>query len=126
MTNGTKTDWYSIRAEYKPISPEQRLGRGEWYLQITLIHERSNPSGKVQTEKKPLGTIDVDHIDSVELRKAFCESTKASLDVLNLPHETRELIAAELRLVVRPPSEDMSKAPRIGFGALIPDNSNSK
>jgi hypothetical protein len=121
VTNGNKTDWYSISAEYKPIPPERRAGRGEWYLQVTLIHEHRDSAGEIQTDKTPLGSIDVDHIDSVELRQAFYKATKDALNALDLSHETRELIAAELRFVVRPPTEDMTKQPRIGFGALVPD-----
>jgi hypothetical protein len=116
-----KTDWYSISAEYKPIPSQLRQGRGESYLQITLIHEYRGPSGGIQTEKTPLGSIDVDHIDSVELRQAFYAAADEALDNLNLPHEKREQIAAELRLVVRPLTEDTVKRPRIGFGALLPD-----
>jgi hypothetical protein len=63
--------WYSISVEYKPIPSELRSGRGELYLQATLIHEYRDPSSGIQTEKTPLGSIDVDNIDSVELRQAF-------------------------------------------------------
>jgi hypothetical protein len=73
------------------------------------------------TEKTPLGSIDVDHIDSVELRQAFYAATDEALDALQLQGETREQIAAELRLVVRPPTEDITKWPRIGLGAMLPD-----
>lgn len=120
MTNA-KTDWYSISAEYKPIPSELRQGRGEWYLQATLIQEYRDPSSEIQTEKTPLGGIDVDHIDSVELRRVFYAAADDALDALQLPHETREQIAAELRLVVRPPAEDTPRRPRIGLGALLPD-----
>ena len=52
-------------------------------------------------------------------------ATNDALDALQLPREAREQIAAELRLVVRPPNEDTSKWPRIGLGALLPDEKNS-
>jgi hypothetical protein len=120
VTNA-KTDWYSISAEYKPIPSELRQGRGEWYLQATLIQEYRDPSGEIQTENTSLGGIDVDPIDSVELRQAFYAAADDALDALQLPHETREQIAAELRLVVRPPAEDTPRRPRIGLGALLPD-----
>ncbi|MGZ8880272.1 MAG: hypothetical protein ACXW1N_08165 [Halobacteriota archaeon] len=121
MTENAKSSWYSISAEYKPIPSELRQVRGEWYLQATLIHEYRDPSGGILTEKTPLGSIDVDHIDSVELRQAFYAVTDDALDAVLLPHETREQIAGELRLVVRPPTEDTPKRPRIGLGALLPD-----
>jgi len=121
VTNVDKPGWYSVSVEYKPIPSELRPGRGEWYLQATLIHENRDPSGGIQNEKTPLGSIDVDHIDSVELRQAFYAATDDALDALKLPHETREQIAAELRLVVRPPTEDTTKRPRIGLGAMLPD-----
>jgi acetyl-CoA carboxylase carboxyltransferase component len=73
-------------------------------------------------EKTPLGSIDVDYIDSVELRQAFYARADEALDNLDLPHETREQIAGELRLVVRPPTEDTPKRLRIGLGALLPDD----
>jgi hypothetical protein len=121
VTDDVKSSWYSISAEYKPIPSELRLGRGEWYIQATLIHEYRDLSGRILTEKTPLGSIDVDHIDSVELRQAFYAVTDDALDALQLPHETREQIAAELRLVVRPPTEDTTTRPRIGLGVLLPD-----
>ncbi len=121
MTNVDKPGWYSVSVEYKPIPSELRPGRGEWYLQATLIHEYRDPSGRIQTENTPLGSIDVDHINSVELRQAFYAATDEALDALLLQNETREQIAAELRLVVRPPTEDTTKRPRIGLGALLPD-----
>ena len=121
MTDDAKSTWYSISVEYKPVPSELRPGRGEWYLQATLIHEYRDPSGGIQTEKTRLGSIDVDHIDSVQLRQAFYVVTDDALDALQLPHETREQIAAELRLVVRPPTEDTTKRPRIGLGAMLPD-----
>jgi hypothetical protein len=121
VTSDDKLGWYSVSVEYKPIPSELRSDRGEWYLQATLIHEYRDPSGGMQTEKTPLGSIDVDHIDSVELRQAFYAATGHALDVLPLSHETREQIAAELRLVVRPPTEDTAKRPRIGLGVLLPD-----
>jgi hypothetical protein len=71
VTNDDRPGWYSVSVEYKPIPSELRPGRGEWFLQTTLIHEYRDPSGGIQTEKTPLGSIDVDHIDSVELRQAF-------------------------------------------------------
>jgi hypothetical protein len=121
VTNDDKPGWYSVSIEYKPIPSELRPGRGEWYLQATLIHEYRDPSGGIQTEKTTLGSIDVDHLDSVQLRQGFYAATDDALDALQLPHETREQIAAELRLVVRPPTEDATKWPRIGLGALLPD-----
>ena len=121
MTNDDTRGWYSVSVEYKPIASELRSVRGEWYLQATLIHECRDPSGGIQTEKTPLGSIDVDNIDSVELRQAFYAATDDALDALKLPHDTREQIAAELRLVVRPPTEDTTKRPRIGLGALLSD-----
>jgi hypothetical protein len=121
MANDDKPGWYSVSVEYKTIPSELRPGRGEWYLQATLIHEYRDSSGGIQTEKTPLGSIDVDHIDSVELRQAFYVATDDALDALQLPHGTREQITAELRLVVRPPTEDTTKRPRIGLGALLPD-----
>ena len=123
MTNDDdKPGWHSVSFEYKYIPLELRPGRGEWSLEATLIHEYRDPSGGIQTEKTPLGSIDVDHINSVELRQAFFAVTNDALDTLRLPHETREQIAAELRLVVRPPTEDTAKRPRIGLGALLPDD----
>jgi hypothetical protein len=121
VTNDDKLGWYSVSVEYKSIPSELRPGRGEWYLQATLIHEYRDLSGGIQTENTPLGSIDVDNIDSVELRQAFYMVTDDALDALRLPHETREQIAAELRLVVRPPTEHATKRPRIGLGALLPD-----
>jgi hypothetical protein len=121
VTDDTKSSWYSISSEYKPIPSELRQVRGEWYLQVTLIREYRDPSGEIVTEKTPLGSIDVDHIDSVELRQAFYAATDEALDALQLQGETREQIAAELRLVVRPPTEDITKRPRIGLGAMLPD-----
>ena len=122
MTDDAKRGWYSVSLEYKPIPSELRPVRGEWYLHATLIHEYRDSSGSIQTEKTPLGTIDVDAIDSAELRQAFYAVTDEALDALQLPRETREQIAAELRLVVRPPDEDTSKRPRIGLGTLLPDD----
>jgi hypothetical protein len=119
MTDDAKSSWYSISAEYEPIPSELRQVRGEWYLQATLIHEYRDPSGGILTEKTPLGSIDVDHIDSVELRQAFYAATDEALNALQLQGETREQIVAELRLVVRPPTEDVTKRPRIGLGALL-------
>jgi len=118
----TRMEWYSISAEYKPIPMELRRGRGEWYLEATLIREFRGPSGKIQTEKIPLGSIDFDNIDSMELRQAFYATADNALDTLELPRETREEIAAELRLVVRPPDEETPKRPRIGLGAVLPDD----
>jgi hypothetical protein len=34
------------------------------------MHEYRDLSGGLQTEKTPIGSIDVDHIDSVELQQA--------------------------------------------------------
>ena len=103
VSSDDKRDWYSVSVEYWPIPSELRPSRGECHLKAKLIHECRDPSGGIQTEKTPLGSIDVDHIDSVELRQAFYAATD---DALQLPHETREQIAAELRGVVRPPTED--------------------
>jgi len=114
MTNNAKPDWYSLSFEYKPIPSELRPGRGEWYLQATLIREYRDLSGGILTEKTPLGSIDVDHIDSIELRQVFYAATDEALDALQLQGEPRTQIAAELRLVVRPPTEDTAKRPRIG------------
>ena len=116
-----KTDWYSVRIEYKPIALELRPRRGEWYLQATLLHEFRDASGVMQTEKTLLGSIDFDHIDSVELRRVFYETTEKALDALHLPPATRHELAAQLRLVVRPPDEDTIRQPRIGLGAVLPD-----
>jgi hypothetical protein len=116
-----KTDWYSIRAEFKPIASELRSHRGEWYLQVTLLHEFRDTSGVMQTEKMLLGSIDFDHIDLVELRRVFYETTEKALDALHLPPATRNELAAQLRLVVRPPDEDTIRQPRIGLGAVLPD-----
>jgi hypothetical protein len=121
VTDDAKSSWYSVSFEYKPIPSELRPGRGEWYLQALLIHEYRDPLGGILTEKTPLGSIDVDHIDLVELRQAFYAATDEALDALQLQGETREQIAAELRLVVRPPTEDTPKRPRIGLGVLLPD-----
>jgi hypothetical protein len=119
VTDVAHRGWYSISAEYKPIPLELRPTRGEWFLKAKLIHEYRDSSGRIHTEKTPLGNIDVDNIDSTEQRQAFYAATDKALDALQLPHETREQLAAELRLVVRPPSEDTSKRPRIGLGALL-------
>jgi hypothetical protein len=121
VIDDAKSSWHSISAEYNPIPSELRQGRGEWYLQVTLIREYRNPAGGIKAEKTPLGSIDVDHIDSVELRQAFYVTADEALDNLDLSHETREQIAAELRLVVRPPTEDTMKRPRIGLGVLLPE-----
>ncbi|MGZ5521294.1 MAG: hypothetical protein ACXWET_05985 [Halobacteriota archaeon] len=121
MTDDAKSSWYSVSFEYKPIPSDLRPDHGEWYLQASLIHEYRDPSGGILTEKTPLGSIDVDHIDSVELRQAFYAATDEALDALQLQGETRTQIAAELRLVVRPPTEDIAKRPRIGLGVLLPD-----
>jgi hypothetical protein len=121
VTEDAKSSWYSISAEYKPVPSELRQVRGEWYLQATLIHEYRDPSGEILTEKTPLGSIDVDDIDSVELRQAFYTATDEALDALQLQGETRKEITAELRLVVRPPTENTAKRPRIGLGVLLPD-----
>jgi len=116
----TSTGWQSIRVQYEPIPPAEKAARGEWYLQAVLINEYRDTSGSVKTETTPLGRIDVDDIDSVELRQAFYAVTDEALERLQLEQETREQIAAELALVVRPPDEDSPKRPRIGLGALLP------
>jgi hypothetical protein len=116
-----KTDWYSVRFEYKSIALELRPRRGEWYLQATLLHEFRNASGVMQTEKTPLGRIDFDHIDSVALRRAFYETTDKALDALHLPPAIRNELAVQLRLVVRPPEEDTTRRPRVGLGAMLPN-----
>jgi hypothetical protein len=121
VTDNAKPGWYSVSFEYKPTPSELRPGRGEWFLQATLIREYRDLSGGIQSENTPLGSIDIDHIDSVELRQAFQAATDEALDALQLQGETREQIAAELRLVVRPPTEDTTKRPRIGLGVLLPD-----
>jgi hypothetical protein len=121
VTNDDNPGWYSVSVEYKPIPSELRPRRGERYLQATLMHEYRDLSNGIQTEKTPLGSIDVDHIDSVELRQAFYAVTDDALEAVQLSHETREQIAAELRLVVRPPTEDATKRPRIGLAVLLPD-----
>jgi hypothetical protein len=115
VTDLADRGWYSVSAEYKPIPLELRPTRGEWFLKATLIHEYRDSSGRIHTEKTPLGNI-----DSTERRQAFYAATDKALDALQLPHETREQLAAELRLVVRRPSENASKRPRIGLGALLP------
>ena len=122
MTKDTGTGWYSISVEYEPISLEQQSVRGEWYLQATLIREYRDPTGSLQTETTPLGRIDVDELDSVGLRKAFWTTTNEALDGLHLEGETRDQITAELALVVRLPTDDMVKRPRIGLGALFPNH----
>jgi hypothetical protein len=121
VTDAADHGWYSVSAEYKLIPSGQRPARGEWCLQATLIHEYRDSSGRIQSEKTPLGSIDVDNIDSVEQRQAFYAATDATLGALQLPDETREQLAAELRLIVRPPTEDTTKRPRIGLGTLLPD-----
>ena len=90
MTNDDKPGWYSVSFEYKPIPSQLRQGRGESYLQTTLIHEYRGPSGEIQTEKTPLDSIDVDHIDSVELRQTFYAAADEALDALQLPLDARE------------------------------------
>jgi hypothetical protein len=112
--------WYSIRVQYEPIPPAEKANRGEWFLQATLVQEYRDVKGGIKTKTTPLGNIDVDNIDSVELRQAFYTVTDQALDNLQLDHETREQIAAELALLVRPPAEDGPKRPRIGLGALLP------
>jgi hypothetical protein len=121
VTDVLNRGWYSVSAEYKPIPSELQPARGEWYLKATLIHEYRDSSGHIQTERTPLGNIDVDTIDSAEQRQVFYAATDKALDALQLQRETREQLAAELRLVVRPPSEATAKRPRIGLGALLPD-----
>ena len=121
MMSDPKPDWYSVRVEFKPIPSELRHGRGEWYLQATLLHEFRDALGVMQTEKTLLGSIDFDHIDSVELRRAFYATTDEVLDHLHLPPVTRNELAAQLRLVVRPPEENTTRRPRIGLGEVLPD-----
>ena len=116
----TPAGWHSISVQYKPIPPAEKAARGEWYLQAVFINEYRDTTGSVKTETTPLGRIDVDDIDSAELRQAFYAVTDEALDRLQLEQETREQIAAELALVVRPPAEDSPKRPRIGLGALLP------
>ncbi|MGZ4930401.1 MAG: hypothetical protein ACXVI3_06295 [Halobacteriota archaeon] len=120
MTKGARVSWYSISVEYKPIPPEQQAARGEWYLQATLIHEYGDTPNALQTEITPLGRIDFDALSSVEQRTAFWAITDEALDRLGLEGETRNQITAELTLVVRLPTDDMVKRPRIGLGALFP------
>lgn len=122
MAKDTGTGWYSISVEYEPIPLEQQSVRGEWYLEVTLIHEYRDTSNALQTETTPLGRIDVDALASVELRKAFWATTDEALNGLQLEGETRDHITAELALVVRLPTDDMVKRPRIGLGALFPND----
>ena len=122
MTKDTGTGWYSISVEYEPIPLEQQSARGEWYLQATLMHEYRDSTDALQTETTLLGRIDVDELASVELRKAFWTATYEALDELHLEGETRDQITAELALVVRLPTDDMVKQPRIGLGALFPND----
>jgi hypothetical protein len=116
----TPEGWYSIIVQYEPIPPAEKAGRGEWYLQAVLFHEYRDATGSIKMEKTLLGRIDVDDIDSAELRQAFYAVTDEALNGLQLAQETRAQIAAELALVVRPPGEDSPRRPRIGLGALLP------
>lgn len=120
MDKNTPEGWHSIRVQYEPIPPAEKAARGEWYLQAVLVCEHRDAAGGRKMETTPLGRIDVDHIDSAQLREAFYAATNEALDRLQLKQETREQIAAELALVVRPPGEDSPKRPRIGLGALLP------
>ncbi len=122
MTKDTGTGWYSISAEYEPIPLERQSARGEWYLEVTLIHEYRDSGNALQTETTPLGRIDVDALASVELRRAFWATADEALNGLHLDGETRDHITAELALVVRLPTDDMVKGPRIGVGALFPND----
>ncbi len=120
MNKNTPAGWHSISVQYEPIPPAEKAIRGEWYLQAVLVREYRDATGSIKTETTPLGRIDVDDIDSAELRQAFYAVTDEALDALQLEQETREQIAAELALVVRPPAEESPKRPRIGLCALLP------
>lgn len=120
VNKNTPAGWHSISVQYEPIPPAEKATRGEWYLQASLIREYRDATDSIKTETTLLGRIDVDDIDSAELRQAFYAVTNEALDRLQLEQETREQIAAELALVVRPPAEDSPKRPRIGLGALLP------
>lgn len=122
VNKNSSAGWYSIRVQYEPIPPSEKASRGEWYLKAVLVHEYRDATGNIQTETTPLGSIDVDDIDSVELRQAFYAVTDEALGGLQLEQETREQIAAELAFVVRPPAEGSPKRPRIGLGSLLPDD----
>ncbi len=122
MPKDAGISWYSIRVEYEPIPPEQQATRGEWCLQALLIHEHGDAPNALHTETVPLGRIDADALASVEQRTAFWAVTDEALDGLGLESETHDQIIAELTLVVRPPTDAMAKHPRIGLGALFPDD----
>jgi hypothetical protein len=116
----TPEGWHSIRVQYEPIPPAEKAARGELYLQAVLVHEHRDATGSINAETTRLGRIDVDDIDSAERRQGFYAVADEALDRLQLGQETRAQIAAELALVVRPPSEDIPSRPRIGLGALLP------
>jgi hypothetical protein len=118
----TLEGWHSIRVQYEAIPPAERAARGEWYLQAVLFREYRDATGSINTETTPLGCIDVDDIDTAELRQAFYAVTEEALDRLQLGQEMRAQIAAELLLVVRPPGEDLPSRPRIELGALLPSD----
>ncbi len=122
MSRDAGISWYSVRVEYEPAPPEQQSARGEWYLQAILIHEYGDTPDALQMETTPLGHIDVDAQASVEQRTAFWAITDQALNGLGLEGEIRDQIVAELTLVVRLPTDDVAKQPRIGLGALFPDD----
>ncbi len=121
MAKDAGTDLYSIRVDYEPVPSEQQPTRGEWYLKATLIHEYHDASRALQTDATPLGRIDVDALDSVEQRTSFWAATSEALNSLGVEGEVRDQITAELALVVRLPTDDVAKQPRIGLGAVFPD-----
>ncbi len=121
MTEDAGAGLYSIRVDYEPVPSEQQPARGEWYLQATLIHEHHDALRALHADATPLGRIDVDALDSVEQRTSFWATTSEALDSLGLEGEVRDQITAELVLVVRLPTDDMAKQPRIGLGAVFPD-----
>ncbi len=122
MTQDTGTGLHSIRVDYKLIPVEQQATRGEWYFQATLIREYRDSANNLQTKTTPLGRIDVDALASVEQRTAFWKTTNEALDGLHVEGETRDHITAELILVVRLGTDDMAKLPRIGLGAIFPND----
>ncbi len=122
MPRDADISWYSISVEYKPVPLEQQAARGEWYLQAILIHEYGDTPNALRTETTPLGCIDVDALASVEQRAAFWAVTDEALNGLGLEDEIRDQITAEVLLVVRLPTDNMVKQPRIGLGALFPSD----
>ncbi len=122
MPKDTGISWYSISVKYEPVPAEQRSTRGEWSLQAILIREYGDAPDALRTETTPLGRIDFDALASVEQRTMFWATTDEALDRLSLEGEVREQLVAELTLVVRLPTDDMVKRPRIGLGALFPDD----